>query len=61
MPPRCFSRRIAQDEINALPKEGMMPLAIAVLVPMIEVGATKLPFEELFACASKLLVEHGRV
>jgi hypothetical protein len=33
-----------------------MLLAIAVLVPMIGVGATKLPFEKLFAFTSKLLI-----
>jgi hypothetical protein len=37
-----------------LPKESVMPLAIAVLVPMI--GAGELPFEELFGFASKLLI-----
>jgi hypothetical protein len=37
-----------------------MPLAIAVLVPMIGVGATQRPVEQLFAFTS-LLMEHGRV
>jgi hypothetical protein len=36
----------------SLPKKSAMPLAIAVLVPMIGVGATQLPFEEPFAFAS---------
>jgi hypothetical protein len=34
-----------------------MPLALALLMPMIGAGTTQLPFEKLFAFASRLLIQ----
>jgi hypothetical protein len=44
------------SKMNPVPlsKESVMPLAIAVPVPMVGVGTTRLPSEELFAFAFKL-------
>jgi hypothetical protein len=39
-----------------LSKESVLPLAIAVAVPMVAVGATQLPIKELLKFASRLLV-----
>ena len=39
-----------------LSKESVLPLAIAVVVPMVAVGATQLPIKELLKFASKLLI-----
>jgi hypothetical protein len=39
-----------------LSKETVLPLAIAVVVPMVAVGATQLPIKELLKFASKLLI-----
>jgi hypothetical protein len=39
-----------------LSKASVLPLAIAVLVPMVAVGATQLPIKELLKSASRLLI-----
>jgi hypothetical protein len=39
-----------------LSKESVLPLATAVLVPTVGVGATQLPIREILKFASRLLV-----
>jgi hypothetical protein len=48
----------AARKMKSLPlsKASVLPLAIAVLVPMIAVGATQLPIKELLKFASRLLI-----
>jgi hypothetical protein len=40
----------------ALSKTSVLPIAIAVLVPMVWVGATQLPIRELLKFAFRLLI-----
>jgi hypothetical protein len=48
----------AARKMKSLPlsKASVLPLAIAVLVPMVGVGATQLPIKEVFKFASRLLI-----
>jgi hypothetical protein len=48
----------AARKMKSLPvsKESVLPLAIAVLVPMVGVGATQLPIREILKFASRLLI-----
>jgi len=39
-----------------LSRESVLPLAIAVLIPMLSVGATQLPIRDLLKFVSRLLV-----
>ena len=39
-----------------LSKASVLPLAIAVLIPMIAVGATQLPIRDILKFASRLLI-----